>query len=117
LTVRQADLKGLENVHDERAIEPLASIAFGQGEDREAALAALKAYGPAAEDAVLKNVRGATPETLPGIISVLTDVGTLKKSGKYLQGIMKRLPPEQQLQVRTALKTIGTREQKPKATK
>jgi hypothetical protein len=111
-TIRQAALQRLTELKDERSIEPVAKLFFSRPEDRESAKTLLLAFGPAAEDAVLKLAPNDTPENIRPVLALLTEIGT-RKSVRYLTQLRgKRQLVELLPDLNNATKAINDRKEK-----
>lgn len=83
---RAAAMKALARLKDERAVEPIASR-LEESFDRMAATEALKNFGPAAEDAVLKRLNHHEVLVSWAVCDILKAIGT-KKSLPALEKIV-----------------------------
>jgi hypothetical protein len=83
-TVRQAVLAQLAPLRHPNAIEPIVQCFYAQAEGREAAAAAIKSYGSAAEEALLKHAPKDDVAAIRALLPLLAEFGTAKSN---------RLPP------------------------
>jgi HEAT repeat protein len=86
-TIRQVALEIITKYKPPKAIEPVALL-LGESLTRYDASKALKAYGPAAESAVLPQIDSQDPMTVLEVVQILHAIGT-KKSISALEKVAK----------------------------
>ena len=86
--VKEAAYKGFAELQDERAIEPVAAR-FSNFHERREVVACLEAFGPKAEDAVLKLLKTTDSHDIDEVAELLGKIGT-KKSLRPLLALLKK---------------------------
>jgi hypothetical protein len=109
-TVRQAVLAQLAPLRHPDAIEPIVEYFFAQAEGREAAATAIKSYGSAAEEALLKHAPKDDAAAIRAVLPLLAEIGT-PKSAKYLASLRtkKKIVAELGQELQTTAQAISAR--------
>lgn len=106
---KDAILKALGNLQDERAAAPVAAL-LGDWHNHDKAKACLKRLGPVAEDAVIAVAPSPDPKVCIAAIEILAEIGT-KKSVVFLRSsITKTRNPNVRHAIKSAIKLIIARE-------
>lgn len=105
---RNAAMKALGRLKDERAIEPIAER-LGEFFDRMAASEALKNFGPAAEDAVLMRLNHPDDQVCMAACDILKTIGT-KKSLPALQQVIAGGNFLRSVKAKEAIQAINARQ-------
>jgi predicted Zn finger-like uncharacterized protein len=104
---RRAALQGLGRLKDESTLEPIAEC-LGEADGRGEAAQALKAFGPAAEDTVLKRLNHAEQQVRELACQILKDIGT-QKSLPALQRIVDNKERGMEFWAKVAIEDIKRR--------